>query len=110
MADPRLKVIAEHMLKTLHQSFKGDEYWLGILAALDAAAPTSPPAPDGVEVRIAVAFNGRGMPESAAIRMDNPEPAWEHLENLGYPHRAAIITATVAPPVVPEIAGSVEGV
>lgn len=67
------------------------------------------PPPGGVPIRIAVAFDLHGLPDVCVMM---PEVAsyvpWNILAEGGHTHRAGIITATVAPPVVAEIEGSVQ--
>lgn len=115
--DPRLAVVAGILLDTGDST---DDAWITaghIIAALNAAAAlsASPPARVGVPVRIAVGLQTvveAGMERDWGIyklRGDEPdESAWAYLNSIGYAFRAAILTATIQPPVVAEIAAAVE--
>lgn len=69
-------------------------------------ALTPPHASPGTPVRVAVAFDDDGDVRADAIRR-NEKYSWMRMAQEGFTRRAAILTATIPPPAVREIAATV---
>jgi hypothetical protein len=106
-----------HLLKCVDQHLKRygfndinfpSKRW-AIREAIRRLTP-QPPAPGSVEVKIAVASDGRGSVSACEIALAFPEPsAWEHvLRSTPEPitHKA-IVTAMIPPIAIPVVEGEV---